>query len=594
MFNNVIYFIIVILIWSISQERGTPHESLLYTGSLLVVTGVIFAAYCRWGFQRLLRSLGESEIENASPAERYYALTFRFSVLAIVLFALDVHLFHLKTWIQLIPGIRPFSALQGILAISVFIAYQVTIWYFAFPVHDRAFQTRITRRSFIISNVKLNVPILFPWVLLTLIYDLIHLSPWTGLQLLVNSPEGVVIFFSLFLFVLMIFMPSLIRYWWGCKPFLPSEKVNALKGFLEEKKFKYQGLLHWPIFEGRMMTAGIMGLLPRFRYIIITESLMDILSIEELKAVVAHEMGHARYRHLFFYILFFIGFAVVSIGLLGFFGELIETQPFLITLVGTGASGDSSILNLVLALPMLVSMVVYFRYGMGFFMRHFERQADLYSALVMDSPSQTISSLEKIAILSGKIRDLPSWHHFSIRERVDYLLKFLHEPGLIGKHNRFVGLCFALYLIGMVGLGYFLNYSLARVKLDIRWQESRLQADLAKDPRNVVVLQQLAGLSMEAGDVPQAVKLYERVLSIDENQPTALNNLAWILLTASDVELRDKKRALLLAQRAVALKRSPEFQEAVETIKEAISLARHNVDYYKRQLLKFTGEIKET
>ena len=34
MFNNVIYFIIVILIWSISQERSTPQESLLYTGSL--------------------------------------------------------------------------------------------------------------------------------------------------------------------------------------------------------------------------------------------------------------------------------------------------------------------------------------------------------------------------------------------------------------------------------------------------------------------------------------------------------------------------------------------------------------------------------
>jgi Flp pilus assembly protein TadD len=81
-----------------------------------------------------------------------------------------------------------------------------------------------------------------------------------------------------------------------------------------------------------------------------------------------------------------------------------------------------------------------------------------------------------------------------------------------------------------------------------------------------------------------------------------------ILLTANEVELRNKKRALVLAQRAVSLKRSPEFldtlaealyqngfhQEAVEAIKEAISLARNNVDYYKKQLLKFTGEIKET
>jgi Zn-dependent protease with chaperone function len=608
MFNNVIYFIIVLLILSISQQRGVPEESPLYTLSMLVITWVIYAAYCRWGFQRLLRSLDQSESEAASPVERYHSLTFRLSVLAIVLFALDVYLFHLKAWLQVIPGIRSFSVLQGVLAVLVFIAYQVTIWYAAFPVYDRAFQTRITRRSFIISNVKLNVPILFPWVVLSLIYDLIFLSSWTRLQSLISRPEGEVIFFSLFLFVLMIFMPSLIRYWWGCKPFLSSEKVNALKSFLEEKKFKYQDLLRWPIFEGRMMTAGIMGMVPRFRYIMITESLMDILSIEELKAVVAHEMGHARYRHFFFYLVFFIGFAVVSTGLWDFFAELLATRPFVIRLMGRGASADSSVLYFLLALPILVSMVVYFRYVMGFFMRHFERQADLYSALVMGSPRETISSLEKIAILSGKIRDLPSWHHFSIRQRVDYLWNFLRDPSLIRKQNRFVALCFALYLIGMIGLGYFLNYSPTKEEWFTQWQESALRAHLAKDPRSVLTLQRLADLSLKAGNIREAANLYERVLSIDENQPTALNNLAWILLTASDMELRNKKRALALAERAVALEKSPAFldtlaealyqngfaQEAVETIKEAISLARDNVDYYKRQLMKFTGEIKET
>jgi len=110
------------------------------------------------------------------------------------------------------------------------------------------------------------------------------------------------------------------------------------------------------------------------------------------------------------------------------------------------------------------------------------------------------------------------------------------------------------------------------------------------------------------GELRETVKLYERVLSLDDSHPIALNNLAWILLTADDVELRDKKRALALAQRAVALERSPVFldtlaealyqngfaQEAVEKIQEAITLARDNVEYYKMQLLKFTGEIKET
>jgi len=607
MFNNVLYFIIVLLILSISQHRGAPEDPLWYTVSMLVITWVIFAAYCRWGFQRFIRLLKTRENEDFLPAEPYHRLIFRLSVLAIFLFALDVHLFHIKTWLQMIPLVGSFSVLQGILAVLVFITYQVTIWYFAFPAYERAFQTRITRRSYVVSNVKLNVPILFPWVLLSLIYDLIFLSSWTSLQSLINKPEGEVIFFSLFLFILMIFMPGLIRYWWGCTPFLSSEKANALKSFLEEKKFKYQDLLRWPIFEGRMMTAGIMGMVPRFRYILITESLMDILSIEELKAVVSHEMGHARYRHFFFYLVFFIGFAVVSTGLWDFFAALLATRPFLTRIIGTGGSADASVLYFVLALPILVSMVVYFRYVMGFFMRHFERQADLYSALTMGSPRETISSLEKIAILSGKIRDLPSWHHFSIRQRVDYLWKFLRDPGLIRKQNRFIGVCFTLYLVCMISLGYFLNYSPTKEELFSQWQESALCEHLSKDPNNVRMLQGLAELRLKAENTREAVKLYERVLSIDENQPTALNNLAWILLTSKEEELRDKKRALVLSQRAVALVRSPVFldtlaealyqngfvQEAVETIEEAISLARDNVEYYKRQLLKFTGEIKE-
>ena len=99
------------------------------------------------------------------------------------------------------------------------------------------------------------------------------------------------------------------------------------------------------------MTAGIMGMVPRFRYILITESLMEILSLDELKAVVAHEMGHARYRHFFFYLVFFIGFAVMSTGLWDFFAVLLDDPAFLMKFIGTDGSTDTSFLYFLLALP---------------------------------------------------------------------------------------------------------------------------------------------------------------------------------------------------------------------------------------------------
>jgi tetratricopeptide (TPR) repeat protein len=160
----------------------------------------------------------------------------------------------------------------------------------------------------------------------------------------------------------------------------------------------------------------------------------------------------------------------------------------------------------------------------------------------------------------------------------------------------------------MISLGYFLNFSPLKERLFNEWEEEAVYEHLANNPNNVVLLQRLAMFYHKRGELRETIKLYERVLSLDENQPIALNNLAWILVTADDAELRDRKRSLVLARRAVALERSPVFldtlaealyangfaREAAETIQEAIGLARDNVEYYKRQLLKFTGEIKET
>ena len=94
--------------------------------------------------------------------------------------------------------------------------------------------------------------------MLTLIYDLISLSPWAGPDSLLNRPGGQILFFAFFLGILVIFMPPLIQYWWDCKRYGKSEKLDELRQFLNKISFRYRGLMKWPVFEGRMMTAGVM------------------------------------------------------------------------------------------------------------------------------------------------------------------------------------------------------------------------------------------------------------------------------------------------------------------------------------------------
>ena len=608
MFNNIIYFIIVLLIFSISYSGEAPEGSLLFSFVMILVCWLIFAGFCRLEFRVLLERLDHGNADGSRLAGQYHRLVAKLSVLAIFSFSLAVYLFNFKYWLLLIPGVRQVSVLQGMFALLLFVSHLITIWYFSYPVHRSVFQSGVTRRSFVRSNLKLNLPILIPWFILSTAYDLIALSPWYQSGVFMSGFEGQILLFACLLSLLMVFMPGILQYLWGCKPIKRSEKGRQLEAFIRERRFKCRHLLEWPIFEGRIMTAGIMGIIPRFRYLLVTASLLKNLSIEELKAVLAHEMGHAKYRHLLFHIIFFVGFAVISFGLYDFSLALFSAHPLFLEIVTGENPHMISLSYLLLSLPTLIVLIVYFRYVMGFFMRNFERQADLYSALTMGTPAYTISALEKIALLSGKSRNLPSWHHFSIKERADCLWRMLGNPGLVKQHNRFVVVSFLIYLASLGALGYLLNFSLLKEDISSSLKVKALNRLILKEPENVNVRMALAMIYDQLEKHEEAIDVYKEIIGIVPNEAIALNNLAWLLVTAPDEQLRDEALALVLAEKAVALQRSPVFldtlaeayysngliKEAVETIEEAFAHATENREYYEKQLRKFTGKAVPT
>ncbi len=449
--------------------------------------------------------------------------------------------------------------------------------------------------------MRLHLPILFPWFALSLLYDLLSLSPIRGFDALLNRVEGQLLFFGGFLVLLAVFLPRLLQTWWGCRPLPDSPKARALRGFLREQGFRYRQILSWPLLEGRALTAGIMGLVGRYRYLLVTESLLAVLSEDELKAVAAHEMGHARYRHLLFYLLFFLGFMFLSYGLFDFYIYLFYAHPLAANLLGDLGYGSANALQLALSGPMLLTLVVYFRFVMGFFMRHFERQADFYSAEALGTPQHTASALEKIALFSGRSRDLPSWHHFSIRERVEKLWQAHRRPSLVARQRLVLIIAFAAYLTALAGLGYLLNFSPWKERTARSLIHRALEAQLEKEPQNARLHLNLAMLQHQRRDFAASVGSYEKAIELEPGRAEALNNLAWLLATVPLKELRDAPRALRLAERAAALERSAVFldtlaeayhanglrEEAVRTAREALELAREDLDYYRGQLQRF-------
>ena len=94
----------------------------------------------------------------------------------------------------------------------------------------------------------------------------------------------------------------------------------------------------------------------------------------------------------------------------------------------------------------------------------------------------------------------------------------------------------------------------------------------------------LAVLKTLQQEEPEAIRLYQQVLSLQPDHAASLNNLAWTFLTSGDPKLRNTSEALSMAQKAVRLQASVDhldtlaeayFQsgqpiEAIQTIRRAI------------------------
>ena len=82
----------------------------------------------------------------------------------------------------------------------------------------------------------------------------------------------------------------------------------------------------------------------------------------------------------------------------------------------------------------------------------------------------------------------------------------------------------------------------------------------------------LGMISMENGQDSAAINHYQRVLESDTNSVIALNNLAWLLATASDSGLRNGQEAVRLAEQACQL---THYQDAalIETLAAAYAEA---------------------
>ena len=237
-------------------------------------------------------------------------------------------------------------------------------------------------------------------------------------------------------------------------------------------------------------------------------------------------------------------------------------------------------------------------------MRNFERQADTYVYALFPSAKPLISTFKKIAATTGQPPDKPNWHHFSIKERIEYLNLCEEDKTYITKQDRKIKKSIAAYLAAIViigGIGYNLNYGETGKKLSKHFIEKILLREINKTPDNPHLYSNLGDLYYNINDYTETIRAYEKSIDLKPDNPHVLNNLAWLYATCDDKNLRNPERALNLALKAADLEESPhildtlaecyyingQLEEAVSTESYALRIAKKERLYFENQLKKF-------
>lgn len=158
----------------------------------------------------------------------------------------------------------------------------------------------------------------------------------------------------------------------------------------------------------KVANALIIGPLPRLRYIVVTDHLLQRLEPDEVDAIVAHEMGHAKQHHLLVKLGALLAVAAVLVGALILGGRLLEgVDPAVALLAG----------------PLLLLLsVLLVQGGLGLLL---ERRADEYAARLVgvDAVVRALDRLAETNMLkrrTGVLWNLAT-HHPGIEQRVERL-----------------------------------------------------------------------------------------------------------------------------------------------------------------------------
>ena len=444
-----------------------------------------------------------------------------------------------------------------------------------------------------VLHLRLQLPVLALIIIQTVWF-------WITSKFLLSFTSNWSLIFELLcsLILMVLVAPVVFVKSWGAKAIENGNDFEEIHKELENSRTPVTAILSWPDSIMPYSTAGVIGFVRGFRYLLISPQLLKSLSATELRAVTAHEAGHLRKQHLLFYLLAFI----CLLELFAFAGS----ANLLLTWTGV-----LEVSGMLMGVASILSIILFIRFGIGFLSQNFERQADCH-AFERHGISPISTALMKVSLLNGINPEQDNWHHYGIQQRIDFLSICLKKPEMLQKHHRRVfriKLVCAVLLVGLLGVNYMLSSDTLKIKV-LAWklEQSADNWQLKDAP----MLTKMGDLLYFQDQKTEAELWYRRALEMNPEEPHTLNNLAWLLTEKHNNDKKRLRESLELAQKASTLKQAAfiwdtlaeaylingKYEAAADAARQALKLAKAkigltgdtNPDYYREKLERITGQ----
>lgn len=231
--------------------------------------------------------------------------------------------------------------------------------------------------------------------------------------------------------------PLFVRVVWDTQRLADGLLRERLMGMCATHGVRIRDLLVWRT-HGGMINAAVIGLIGPLRYIIVTDGMIERLDNEHVEAIMAHELGHIRRRHLPWILVC----AVALIAALAALAEGVLTGFAHLTGTDFDAMSDAAFAGIEVG---TFAIVVLAWIGLfGIVSRQMERQADTFAVqhlasqrIEPDVPPGVIGpnaavvvaeTLHRVAALNNIPARRRAWRHGSIASRAAYLQSLAGTP----------------------------------------------------------------------------------------------------------------------------------------------------------------------